>query len=202
MPHLTAFERLGFDESDRAVVYYAGLLSWVGCHVDAYEQAKWFGDDISFKSSAYLDGGELGFLFENFGAALQVVLSDERFEDALEAIGDFADIKSPFTIGHSRSVANLAAQAGRFFGLPEDEVIALRRAGLVHDFGRLGVSNAIWDKKGTLTQAEMERVRLHPYLTERCSLSLRRWRGWERSRFSMPSGWTDPDIREAVPAMR
>ena len=38
---------------------------------------------------------------------------------------------------------------------------------MVHDLGRLGVSNAIWDKRGPLTPAELERVRLHPYLTER-----------------------------------
>ena len=43
----------------------------------------------------------------------------------------------------------------------------MRRAGLVHDLGRLGVSNAIWDKRGPLSAAELERVRLHPYLTER-----------------------------------
>src|SRR5207237_930862 len=43
----------------------------------------------------------------------------------------------------------------------------IRRAGLVHDIGRLGVSNSVWDKRGALTNAEMERVRLHPYLSER-----------------------------------
>ena len=43
-------ERLGLDEATRAVVYYAGLLGWVGCHVDAYEQAKWFGDDQALKA--------------------------------------------------------------------------------------------------------------------------------------------------------
>jgi DNA-binding CsgD family transcriptional regulator len=43
----------------------------------------------------------------------------------------------------------------------------LRRAALVHDLGRLGVSNAIWDKPAALTPPEWERVRLHPYLTER-----------------------------------
>jgi HD-GYP domain-containing protein (c-di-GMP phosphodiesterase class II) len=43
----------------------------------------------------------------------------------------------------------------------------LRRAGLIHDLGRLGVSNGVWDKPGPLTGAESERVRLHPYLTER-----------------------------------
>jgi hypothetical protein len=43
-------ERLGLDESTRGVVYYVSLLSWVGCHVDAYEQAKWFGDDLALKA--------------------------------------------------------------------------------------------------------------------------------------------------------
>ena len=47
------------------------------------------------------------------------------------------------------------------------DVTAVRRAGLVHDLGRLGVSNAVWDKPGPLTAAEFERVRLHPYLTDR-----------------------------------
>ena len=43
-------ERMGLDEADREVVYYTSLLAWVGCHVDAYEQAKWFGDDMALKS--------------------------------------------------------------------------------------------------------------------------------------------------------
>src|SRR5690348_4433464 len=43
-------ERLGVDQSEREVVYYSALVAWVGCHVDAYEQAKWFGDDTALKS--------------------------------------------------------------------------------------------------------------------------------------------------------
>jgi HD-GYP domain-containing protein (c-di-GMP phosphodiesterase class II) len=302
-------ERLGLAEAERRVLYYSGLLAWVGCFTDAYEQAKWFGDDISFKADAFgMDGGTIGYLighlgmgrslpervrlavaflgegrraivsmlenhylatdelaarldlgddvrtslkqtferwdgkyaplglkgdeilltsrlvylagvvevfhqaggvvaavaaarersgsefdpelvelpcgqasavFDDLDAAthwddviaaepsLAAVVSDERFEDVLEAIADFVDLKSPFTIGHSRGVADLAAGAARAYGLPEGEALALRRAGLVHDFGRLGVSNGIWDKRGPLTRAEFERVRLHPYLTER-----------------------------------
>src|SRR5580704_16070295 len=41
---------LGLSEADREVVYFAALVAWVGCHVDAYEQAKWFGDDAALKS--------------------------------------------------------------------------------------------------------------------------------------------------------
>ena len=43
-------QRLGLDEADHVVVYYAALIAWVGCHVDAYEQAKWFGDDLALKA--------------------------------------------------------------------------------------------------------------------------------------------------------
>src|SRR4051812_16395903 len=43
-------ERLGLDQQQRGDLYYVGLLAWVGCHIDAYEQARWFGDDIRMKS--------------------------------------------------------------------------------------------------------------------------------------------------------
>jgi hypothetical protein len=46
-------ELLAFDEAEREVVYFSGLLAWVGCHTDAYEQAKWFGDDIALKRDGY-----------------------------------------------------------------------------------------------------------------------------------------------------
>jgi hypothetical protein len=77
------------------------------------------------------------------------------------------DLKSPYISGHSRAVAVLAAGAGRQRGLPVAECLLLKRAGLLHDLGRLGVPNVIWDNPGTLSRAEFERVRLYPYLTER-----------------------------------
>jgi HD-GYP domain-containing protein (c-di-GMP phosphodiesterase class II) len=70
-------------------------------------------------------------------------------------------------LGHARAVAELAAATASQLGLTEEDTRELRRAGLVHDLGRLGVSNAIWDKPGPLGVGEWERVRMHPYLTER-----------------------------------
>jgi HD-GYP domain-containing protein (c-di-GMP phosphodiesterase class II) len=99
--------------------------------------------------------------------ALAVMLSEDRFEAALTAIANFVDLKSPFMLGHSGAVAELCAAAARALGLPPGDVATLRRAGLVHGFGRLGVSNAIWDKPGPLGAGEWERVRMHPYITER-----------------------------------
>jgi HD-GYP domain-containing protein (c-di-GMP phosphodiesterase class II) len=93
---------------------------------------------------------------------------DERGLDALLiALGDFVDLKCPFTLGHSRAVARLAADAAAAADLGADAVALTRRAGHVHDLGRIGVSNQIWSKPGPLTAAEFERVRLHPYLTVR-----------------------------------
>jgi HD-GYP domain-containing protein (c-di-GMP phosphodiesterase class II) len=94
------------------------------------------------------------------------VLTGEALDEALEVVADFTDVKSPFTAGHSRQVATLAAAACERAGLPPAEVGRARRAGLVHDLGRTGVPNSIWDKPGALTRAEFDRVRLHPVLTE------------------------------------
>lgn len=307
-------ECAGLDESEQVVVYYTSMLAWVGCHVDAYEQAKWFGDDLALKADFrkvdfsgptaetlftlrhlgaggsalgragvgidFARGGgvraaaemisnhwrasddladRLGFgarvrdsieqtferwdgrgvpkgaagadllttsqlvnladvvevfhrtggidaavevarrrsgtqfapevvelfcreaprLFGDLAAATSwdavmaaepgagVWLSDTEFVAALEAIADFVDLKSPYTIGHSRAVADLAESASRHLGLSQAQAQTIRSAGLLHDLGRLGVPNTIWDKQGELTAVETERVRMHPYLTER-----------------------------------
>jgi HD-GYP domain-containing protein (c-di-GMP phosphodiesterase class II) len=99
--------------------------------------------------------------------ALAVELSPAELDGALTAIANFVDLKSPFTLGHSVAVAELAEQAGRTLGLPAEKTELLRRAGLVYGYGRLGVSNSIWDRPGPLSVGEWERVRMSPYLTER-----------------------------------
>ena len=95
------------------------------------------------------------------------VLSAAELDEALEAIARFVDLKSPFMLGHSQAVATLARDAAACLDLPAAERTRLYRAGLTAGFGRLGVSNAIWDKPGPLTVAEWERVRLAPQLAER-----------------------------------
>lgn len=94
-------------------------------------------------------------------------LSETALDTATEAIADFTDLKLPFTFGHSRGVAALASAAARHHGLPERDVVMVRRAGLLHDVGRVGVSTGVWLKPGPLTDHERERVRLHAYYTER-----------------------------------
>jgi HD-GYP domain-containing protein (c-di-GMP phosphodiesterase class II) len=303
---------LGLDEQTRSAVYYTALLINVGCHSDAHEQAKWFGDDIELKSHKYdhgprsilgaaasmrllgrgnpalhrfrvglnfvlsghrdlngmitrhaelahelarelglpagvqeavgtsyeqwdgkgwpgnvrgddvpiasrlaqlaeyvevahriggpnaailvarkrggsqfdpaltrllirdadeiLDGLDSAQTWEAVIAAepsLRVTLSAKRLDAALLGVANFVDLKSPYTLGHAQGVCELVAAAGVQFGLGADDVLTLRRAGLVSGLGRLGISNAIWDKRGPLGSGEWERVRMHPYLTER-----------------------------------
>jgi HD-GYP domain-containing protein (c-di-GMP phosphodiesterase class II) len=94
-------------------------------------------------------------------------LDAPSLDSLLIALGEFVDLKCPFTLGHSGATARLAADAAIAVGLDADAVAVTRRAGHVHDLGRIGVSNQIWSKPGHLTAAEFERVRLHPYLTVR-----------------------------------
>lgn len=86
---------------------------------------------------------------------------------ALRAVADYVDLKSPWTRGHSPAVAELAKEAGRLAGVDNETRRDLERAALVHDLGRVGVDNGVWDKEGPLGTSDWEKVRLHPYLTER-----------------------------------
>ena len=304
-------DHAGLDERDRAAVYYTALLVNVGCHADAHEQAKWFGDDIALKSGKYNHefGSVRGVLatmrlvgagnppWHRFRVGLEFVLSGHRELDGMisqharlaqaladqlglpaevrEAVGAayeqwdgrgwpgalkagqvpvaarIAQLAEFTEVAHrvggiAAATALARRRAGRQFdpalaellctsapdildglevvppwqaliasepalawavsesagrradrhrelrgpevtvhpgpfgrrrrpvraggrelGLPPVEVQVLRRAGLVHGFGRLGVSNAIWDRPGPLSAGDWERIRMYPYLTER-----------------------------------
>ncbi len=95
------------------------------------------------------------------------MLSGEGLDRALAAMGDFADLISPHFTGHCRGVAELAGAAAERCRLDDAESTALRRAALVHDLGRVGIGARTWEKPGPLNADEWERVRLHPYQTER-----------------------------------
>ena len=86
----------------------------------------------------------------------------ERAREVALVLADFADLKSTFTLGHSRKVAELAKRAAAAIGLPPSEIEAVELAGWLHDLGRVSVSNAIWDKPGPLDVGEWEKVRAHP----------------------------------------
>jgi HD-GYP domain-containing protein (c-di-GMP phosphodiesterase class II) len=96
-----------------------------------------------------------------------LTLEGGSLDQALAAMGDFADLVSPYLVGHSRGVAELATRAAQLCGFDEAAVTATSRGALLHDLGRVAVPGRIWNKATSLTSDEWERVRLHAYQTER-----------------------------------
>jgi HD-GYP domain-containing protein (c-di-GMP phosphodiesterase class II) len=116
---------------------------------------------------AGLDGDDLWNLTLDAEPGDRPLLDGDRLDEALRAMGDFADLKSPYLVGHSTGVADLASAAAAGCGLPAADVTLVRRAGWVHDLGRVAVSAQVWGSPGALTRDQREQVRLHPYYTER-----------------------------------
>ena len=141
-------------------------------------------DGIRRRAPAILDPG----LVETFAANAAEILDrsgdprerlleeepepvEERGPPDLPAIaavfGDVGDLKFPALHGHSSGVAALAVDAARLLRLDARTSTDVQIAAHLHDLGRLAVSNAIWEKRGPLTSAEWEQVRMHPYHSER-----------------------------------
>jgi HD-GYP domain-containing protein (c-di-GMP phosphodiesterase class II) len=95
------------------------------------------------------------------------IVDGGSLDDICHVFADFVDLKTPYLLGHSARVARLAEGAARALRMDEDDCLTLRRAGLLHDLGRVGISAGIWEKPPPLGTVEMEQVRLHPYHTER-----------------------------------
>ena len=83
-----------------------------------------------------------------------------------EGFAAVVDAKSPYTATHSARVTEIAVGIAQEMGLPAAELAELRRAGLLHDLGKLSIPNSILDKPGALTAEEWELVRLHPFFTQ------------------------------------
>jgi HD-GYP domain-containing protein (c-di-GMP phosphodiesterase class II) len=137
------------------------------------------------RSGGMLDPAVVGVLLAHAGELLgeastgdprELILAAEPnpvFRDVSElpelaaAFGDLTDLKTTFTLGHSKEVARLARAAGERLALDNELVFRLQVAGSLQDLGRVGVSNAIWEKPGPLNSVEWEQVRLHAYYSER-----------------------------------
>jgi putative nucleotidyltransferase with HDIG domain len=89
----------------------------------------------------------------------------ERVDLTARAFGEIIDAKSPFTYHHSEGVARVSVAIAGRAGLGPEETRDLMRAALLHDIGKLGVSNRILDKPGSLTDAEYAKIKEHPRLT-------------------------------------
>ena len=95
-----------------------------------------------------------------------VVLDDDYLDDIAAAFGQVVDSKSPFTSGHSERVADYVDAIAADLGLPEARRRWLRRGALLHDVGKLGVSNSVLDKPAKLDREEWVSVQEHAAHTE------------------------------------
>ena len=93
-------------------------------------------------------------------------LQSGRIDQICEAFADVVDAKSHFTFRHSIGVADAAFGIAQHMGLRPDRVQLVRRAALLHDIGKLSVSNSILDKAGRLDAQEWEMVYQHPSMTQ------------------------------------
>ena len=107
-----------------------------------------------------------GAVFALEPAGHEVALDDDYLDDIAAAFGQVVDAKSPYTSGHSSRVALYTDMIAEALGLSEQRRRWLRRGALLHDVGKLGVSNSVLDKAGALDRDEWEAVRQHAEYTE------------------------------------
>ena len=96
----------------------------------------------------------------------QYVLDDDYLDDIATAFGQVVDAKSPYTSGHSARVALYTDMIAESLGLSDERRRWLKRGALLHDVGKLGVSNSVLDKAGKLDPDEWEAVKQHAHYTE------------------------------------
>lgn len=179
MPRGIAGEAIPLPARFSAVAFTAVLLNDVdGRSAATHAIARW--------SGRMLDPALVGMFLQHSDELLAAIDGTDAWHDALacepvphrlipepkldeiaKGFADFVDLKSTYLHGHSSGVAALAGGAARAAGLGEPDLTALGRAALLHDLGRAAIPTVTWDKRGPLTTAEWEQVRLHPYHTER-----------------------------------
>jgi putative two-component system response regulator len=100
----------------------------------------------------------------------------ERAETVLFSLARSIEGKDPYTHGHCERLAEYSASLGTHLGLPEEQIIALRRAGVVHDIGKIAVPDSILLKPGGLNEEEWKLIREHPVVGERICSPLKSFR--------------------------
>jgi putative two-component system response regulator len=100
----------------------------------------------------------------------------ERAESVLFTLARSIEGKDPYTHGHCERLANYSARLGHHLGLPEEQITALRRGGVVHDIGKIAVPDSILLKPTKLSEEEWKMMRVHPIVGERICSPLKSFR--------------------------
>jgi putative two-component system response regulator len=97
----------------------------------------------------------------------------ENAESVLNSLAYSIEARDPYTLGHCERLAQVSARLAERLKLPDDQIKALRRAGIVHDIGKVVVPDAILLKPGPLTEEEISIMRRHPVVGEKICAPLR-----------------------------
>ena len=89
---------------------------------------------------------------------------EESYFASIETLARAIDARDPYTFGHSARVAAISQEIGEVMGLPAEDRKALRRSALLHDIGKIGVEDRILRKAGSLTEAEWDAMKQHPFI--------------------------------------
>src|SRR6202522_218540 len=100
----------------------------------------------------------------------------ENAESVLFSLALSIEARDPYTLGHCERLAEMSAKLGEILALPEDQIKALRRAGIVHDIGKVAVPDSILLKPGPLTPEETTFIQKHPVVGERICAPLKTFR--------------------------
>jgi putative two-component system response regulator len=100
----------------------------------------------------------------------------ERAESVLFSLARSIEAKDPYTHGHCERLSDYATSLGKVLGLPDEQITAIRRAGVVHDIGKVAVPDAVLLKRGPLTEEEWKLIRGHPVVGERICAPLKSFR--------------------------
>jgi len=128
----------------------------------------------------------------------------ERAESVLFSLARSIESKDPYTHGHCERLADYSVALGKQVGLSEDQITALRRAGVVHDIGKVAVPDAILLKPGRLTEEEWSVIRQHPIVGERICAPLKSFRSvlpiirHHHEKYN-GSGYPDGLVGDAIP---
>ena len=105
-------------------------------------------------------------IFDLEPARYSMIVDEELLDDIADAFAQVVDAKSPFTAGHSERVTLFSDMIAEQLGFSAEQRQWLKRAALLHDIGKLGVSNSILDKPGKLDSVEWTTMKAHAALTE------------------------------------
>jgi putative nucleotidyltransferase with HDIG domain len=146
----------------------AGPIDTLSRSLSAMTRSKSFEQSIAPTGSSE----EVDALTESFNTMMQSVLAAEAetrsaYVGAIRALAMALDARDPYTAGHSERVSAISVAIGRHMGLDDEQLDVLRLGALLHDIGKIGVSDHVLRKPGALTPEEFEAIKQHPTLGAR-----------------------------------